>query len=438
VFSNFHLSGGPILEEIFMKKSWLLCVLLGTLAWGQAAPATPSPQPAQAPANEAKPATPAMPQARPAPPPDTSASVPDNAPVITVDGVCPPQPKPAAAKGATGTAGAKPAAKAAPAGECKTVITKAQFEKLAAAVAPTVTPQLKKQLAGVLPRYIALSAEAKKEGMDKSEQFKETMKFVQMQVLTNELQQKVQKEAANVPDADIEKYYQEHQDAYEQYNLDRLFIPRTKQAEPEAKNDEDKDEKLTDEQKKAKEDADKAKADQAAADMTKLADSLRARAAAGEDFAKLQKEAFEAAGMKVESPSVNLPSVRRTGLPQGHVAVFELKVGEVSDVISDAGGHYIYKVNSKTVMTLDQARNEIHGKLQNERMKDRMDKLNGSYKADNNEAYFGPGGVQPPQRGPGGMGRPRPGTPPGAPPQGASAAPAPSAPAASAPPTNPN
>ena len=48
--------------------------------------------------------------------------------------------------------------------------------------------------------------------------------------------------------------------------------------------------------------------------MSKLAETLRARAAAGEDFAKLQKEAFDAAGMKIESPTVNLPNVRRTGL----------------------------------------------------------------------------------------------------------------------------
>ena len=61
--------------------------------------------------------------------------------------------------------------------------------------------------------------------------------------------------------------------------------------------------------------------------MTKLADTLRARAAAGEDFMKLQKEAFETAGMKIESPTVNLPTIRRTGLPPAHAAVFDLKIG---------------------------------------------------------------------------------------------------------------
>ena len=67
-----------------MRKSWLLCVLMGTLSWGQAVPGAPPSQPAQAPAAPA----------------DTSASVPDSAVVLTVNGVCPAAPKaPAAAKG---------------------------------------------------------------------------------------------------------------------------------------------------------------------------------------------------------------------------------------------------------------------------------------------------------------------------------------------------
>jgi hypothetical protein len=194
-----------------MRKSWLLCVLLGTLAWGQAAPGAPPPA-----------------QAAPV---DTSASVPADAPVITVEGVCPPAPKTAAAKGTT----AKAPATKTPAADCKTVITKAEFEKLAEALAPNVTPQLKRQLAGLLPKLIALSDEAKKEGLDKTPQFAESLKFVKMQVLSNELQRKIQKQAADIPDADVEKYYKEHPENYETYNVERLFVPRTKQGDNEAK-----------------------------------------------------------------------------------------------------------------------------------------------------------------------------------------------------------
>lgn len=386
-----------------MRKSWLLCALMGTLAWGQAAPAAP--QPAQSPM-----VTGGRPQA-PMAPPDTSASVPASAVVITIDGVCAPQPKPAAAKGV----GVKPAADTktttpkSSSADCKTTITKSEFEKLVNSLAPNATIQQKKQLAGLLPRLIAMSTEAKKEGMDKTEAYKQTVKFVQMQVLTNELQRKIQDDAGKISPAEIEAYYKEHPEAFEQFNVDRLFVPRTKQAEPEAKEDEEKDEKLTDEQKKAKEDAEKAKAEANEQAMTKLADELRARAAAGEDIAKLQKEAFEAAGMKIESPTVNLPNVRRTGLPPGHAAIFELKPGEVSQVISDSGGHYIYKVNSKTEMPLEQVTNEITGKLKNDRVREKMEKLSGSYKAETNPDYFGPGGAgpMPPPRGP----RPHPGMP---------------------------
>jgi hypothetical protein len=117
----------------------------------------------------------------------------------------------------------------------------------------------------------------------------------------------------------------------------------------------------------------------------------------------LQKEAFDAAGMKIESPTVSLPKVRRTGLPPAHAAIFDLKVGEVSQVISDNGGHYIYKVDSKDVLPLDQVKDEIHNKLQNDDAKAEMEKVTNSFKATNNEEYFGPptpGGVNgpPPRR----------------------------------------
>lgn len=355
-----------------MGKSWLLCALLATMAWGQAAP----------------PSAPAAPPA----PADTSASVPENAPVLTIEGVCAPQPKPAAAKGAAGKPSSEKTPPSRPPADCKTVFTKAQFEQLANSLAPNITPQMRRQLANVLPRLIAMANDAKKQGLDKTPQYKERVKLRTMQVLAEELQQDIQEKASNVPEADIEKYYNDHPENFEQYNLDRIFVPRTKQAATELRNEAEKNEKLTEDQQKAKEAAEKAEAAQNEQAMTKLADDLRARAAAGEDFLKLQKEAFEAAGMKIESPTVNLPSTRRTSLAPTHAAVFDLKPGEVSPVISDAGGHYIYKLNSKTEEPLEQAKNEIHGRLQNERMRESMEKLNSSFKVETNEAYFGPGG----------------------------------------------
>jgi parvulin-like peptidyl-prolyl isomerase len=362
-----------------MHKSWLLCVLLGTLAWGQAQPGMTAaqPSPAQAPG--------------PAKAPAPAAEVPETAVVLTIKGVCPAVPKPAAAS----TAGAHPAtAPAKKPADCKTEITRAEFEKIASGLSPNVTPQLKRQLEQALPRFMAMSEIAKTKGLDKSPQFKQTLKIATMQILTTELQRQVQEEADKVPPEMIAAYYKQNSDAYEQFSLDRLFIPRYKQAEAEGKEEAKEPEKLTEEQQKAKEAADQAKREKGEQELNKLADTLRERAAAGEDFAKLQKEAFEAAGTKVDNPTVNLPKVRRTGLPPAQAAVFDLKVGEVSAVISDNGGHYIYKVVSEELLPLDQVKDEIHNKLKSERMKAMMDKYTSSYQAVPNDAYFGPPGPE--------------------------------------------
>ena len=321
-----------------------------------------------------------------------------------------------AAAGKTGTATGKTAAAAKKSAECE--ITRARFEKLTKALQPGAVPlnaQQKRTLANQLPSVIAMSEAAKKKGLDKTPGYVETLKFVKMRILAQRMQDEVREEADKVPQADIEKYYKGNPEAFEQFSLDRLFIPKNKQPSAEereeAKEESKEAEKLTEEQQKAKDAAEKAKQEKGEQEMTALADSLRARAAEGEDFVKLQKEAFEAAGTKVENPTVNLPKVRRTGLPPAHAAVFELTVGESSVVINDQGGHYVYKVVSKEVLPLDQVKDEIHNKLKGERLKEMMEKYTSSIQTVTNEAYFGPA----PPPGPG----VRPRIPPPAAPQGA-------------------
>jgi hypothetical protein len=380
-----------------MSKSWLLCALLsGAMAWSQAEPEKTPPPPTPAPqSGAAAPRAGEGPNARNEQTPKPPAEVPENAAVITIIGVC-PAGSTATSKTTTKTATGKPEASSTKkSAECKTVITRKEFEKIASGLSPNVTPQLKRQLSNALPRFMAMSEIAKKKGLEKTDAYQETLKFAKMQILTTQLQRTAQEQAENVSDTQIEEYYKKNPEAYEQFSLDRLFIPRNKQVEPEKVEDE---EKMTDEQRKAKEDADRAKQEQGQKELDQLADTLRARAAKGEDFAKLQKEAYEAAGMKMDAPTVNLPKVRRTGLPPAHAAVFDLKVGEVSQVISDNGGHYIYKVVSKEELPLDQVKQEIHNTLKNQNMKDTMEEYTNSYHVETNEAYFGPPGPQGPMR----------------------------------------
>ncbi len=409
-----------------MRVRWLLCVLLGALAWAQAAQ-----EAGVKPAGEANaPATPAQSAPAAATPAVQNGARTTQEPgeneaeakpilkevgmddvVLTIKGVCP-------ATGATASkTAAKPAAKK-PA--CETKVTRAQFEKIANGLSANVTPQLRRQLEQALPRFIAMSEIAKKKGLQNDPRVIETLKIAKMQILTQELQRTAQEQADKIPQSEVEKYYKDNPEAYEQFSLDRLFIPRYKTVQAEAReedNDERKNEKdLTPEQQKEKEDqqkaketAEKKKQEEGEQELNKLADTLRERAAADEDFVKLQKEAFEAAGTKVENPTVNLPKVRRTGLPPAHAAVFDLKVNQVSQVISDNGGHYIYKIVSKEELPLEQVQSEIHNKLKSEKLKETMDAYTNSFSVETNENYFG---APPPVRMRPGMMGGRPGMPP--------------------------
>ena len=337
-----------------MRNGWLICFLFGILAWGQGKPAA-APQ-------EKTPASAVDDDDRPVPPPPAAAAVAADAPVLTIKGLC--------------TGDSAKSGEASGAG-CQTVITRVEFEKIARAIQPSLTPVVKRQLLGLYPRLLIMSHEAEVRGLDKEEYFQQMVAFARMQILTQQLTHRVQEEAAKVPEQDIADYYQKNPETFTQYSLERIFIPRLKQEPPPPA--------------KLSEEAEKEREKNAEAEMTKLAEALRARAASGESFAALQKEAYQSAGLKSNPPNASMGKIRRTGLPPGHDAVFGLKAGEVSQVVSDSGGHYIYKADGTTMETLAEAKDEIHNTLQSQRMKAFMDKIQGPFSTEVNDAYFGTG-----------------------------------------------
>jgi hypothetical protein len=357
-----------------MRFQHLVCLLLAGLAFGQAAPpATPPAAGAQA---EQSPAA-----AAPAAPPEVKVG-PDDA-VITLKGFC---------ADATQTGDA-----------CKTVITRAQFEKLAEALQPGMSPTIRRQLATAYSRNLRMSTVAEKRGLDKGPAFEEKMNFARMQILSQELTRALQEDSGKVTDGDIEDYYKKNEASYEQATFARIFVPRAKQIVPPvakpkagatASAKASAPQPPTEAQKKAAEEA-----------MTKVAASLRARAVQGEDFDKLQKDAYVAAGLSGSAPTTKMEKVRRTSLPANHQAVMDLKTGEVSEVISDAGGaSYIYKLVSKETLSLETVKPEIQKMISSQRYRDSMQGFQGN--VDLNDAYFGaarnpatpppPRGVRPP------------------------------------------
>lgn len=334
-----------------MRFFCVWCLLVAGAAFGQTTPSShvaPKNPPAAQKTEQAEQA-----------PDKTAANVAPDTPVITVKGVCDEK--------ASGKGSAK--------GDCQTVLTRAQFEKLADAIQPNMPANVRQRLASAYPRLLVMAREAEKRGLDKQPRFQDTMQFMRLQILNQELTRDMQEQAAQVPDKDIADYYQNNKEAFAQVTLQRIFLPLRKRTEPP---------------KEGTKEADSAAQDKALQEaMTKEAQTLRARAAAGEDFDKLQKEGFEVAGFNQTQPSTNLGKMRRSGLSQAHAVVFELKGGEVSQVIDDASGHYIYKVVSTEVLPLDQVKDEIRNTLQSQRYKDTMQKVQDSATTELNEAYFG-------------------------------------------------
>jgi hypothetical protein len=327
----------------------LACVLLVGLAYGQTAP----------PAAGAM-AGPGAPTA-----PDKAPEVkigPDDT-VITLKGFCTDSKQ-------TGDA-------------CQTTITRVQFEKLADALQPSMSSPLRRQLATRYSMGLKMAAEAEKRGLDKQPSFEEKMYFARLQILSQELSSTLQADSAKVTDEDIKEYYDKNLPTYEQATFHRIIVPRTKQLTTSAAVAKPGDKTIppptpTEEQKKAAED-----------EMTKLADTLRARAAKGEDPDKLQKEAYVAAGLNGNVVNTKLENQRRSSLPPTHQAVMDLKAGEASEVISDPNsGHYIYIMVSKETLSLEKVTPDIRKLVSSQRYRDSMQSFQKD--VDLNDAYFGP------------------------------------------------
>ncbi len=344
-----------------MRFACLLFLLLATLAYGQTMPSAPLPPGRTGTEQSAPAATDKAPEVKVGP---------DDA-VLTLPGLC-----------------SDPTLQG---DACKTVITRAQFEKLAEALQPGMSPAIRRNLATAYARMLRMSVVAEKRGLDKKPRFDEVMYFARLQILSQELSRDLQEDANKVSDSDIEEYYKKNEGSYEQATFARIFIPRAKQMPPPAppktaagKAGEKPGENRavtpppTEAQKKAAEEA-----------MDKIATEIRARAAKGEDPDALEKEAYAAAGLPGSPMSTKMEKVRRTALPANHQKVMDMQPGEVSEVITDASsGHYIYKLISKDTLSLEAVKTEIRNAISNQRYKDSMAGFQNNVEM--NDAYFGP------------------------------------------------
>ena len=321
-----------------MRFSWFLALSLVSLASAQTAPAP------AAPATKVE-------QSQPAAAPEKTVAPEDT--VLTVKGVC-----------------ADPSNQL----DCNTKVSRAEFERLAAAVQPNMPAAMHRRLATYYVQMLLMSSAAEKRGLDKTPKFQEILRFSRMQVLSQEFSRTLQEEAGKLTDADYEDYYKKNAANFEQADFLKIYISHNKQTAPKPGA---KDADIQAQQKAGEE------------EMAKLAADIHARAVKGEDFAVLQKEAYAATGFKGNPPDTKLNKARRSTLPPKQAVAFDLKPGQVSELISDPAGYYIYKMIGKQPMPLDTVKDEIRGIVSAQRYRDAMQAFQKPDNADLNEAYFG-------------------------------------------------
>lgn len=269
-------------------------------------------------------------------------------PVITIAGLC-------HNSGDSSTANAS----------CKTIITQAEFDKVVNAIQPGMSPHVRHEFALRYADALILAKKAESLGLDKGPEYEEQMKVARIQVLSQDLTKLLQETASHISEEDIESYFRQHLPKFEKANVDRLYVPKNRQPKAPTSG-------------AAASDVGRAKyLKESEEAMRAEADRLHARAAAGEDFAKLQVDAYKAAGMTTSAPNTSL-QIRRASLPRTQVSVMDLKPGEVSPVFTDPNGFFIYRMTAKESLSLDQTREEIRANLRIERMESEMRRIHES------------------------------------------------------------
>jgi len=278
-----------------------------------------------------------------------SEEVTPDTPVVTVKGVCEQAPKGDGGKG------------------CKTEVTRAQIETVINVLEPTASPTARRQLAINYARLFAAAGEAEKQHLEKDPeviaQLAVYQKLIRMQVLADKLYRQIEVRANNVSPAVIRKYYAEHAADFEQGEVRRLSLPKTVVAPG-------------------------AEVPQIAL-LKAMADGLRARAAAGEDFDELQLAAYIELGIKTGIPPTKLGMVRPPSLPSAERGVFDLEAGQVTPVVDLPNELVVLKLVSKESVPLVSAQAEIAAQLEPEQVQKEMRKASESGNAEFNLKYFG-------------------------------------------------
>ncbi len=222
-------------------------------------------------------------------------------------------------------------------------ITLAQFNLMADALpeqsrAAAKGPQ-RQQFAEFLTQMIALAQEGKRKKLDETEAFKAALAYQIDNTLAGLTYTEMTKDL-KPPDAELKKYYDEHQADMTQVHARHILIRF--QGSPVPAKPEQKE--LTDAEALAK------------------IQAIRKRIAGGEDFAEVAKKESDDTGSGANGGDLGTFG-RGQMVPAFEEVAMATKPGELSEPVKTQFGYHLIKVESKTVKTFADVRADLEKQL---------------------------------------------------------------------------
>jgi len=248
-------------------------------------------------------------------------------------------------------------------------ITAAQFDRLV----DTLPEQYRtlargsgrKQFADSIVQVLVLAQEGQRRKLDTTTDYKTLTMMQDLNVLASLVADEIKKNA-KTDEADLRKYYDDHKDEYEQVHARHILIRFQGSGVPVKPGQKD----LTDAEALAK------------------AQDLRAKIAAGADFAALAKQESDDSGSGANGGDLP-PFHHGQMVPSFEAAAFALKPGELSQPVKSQFGYHLILVESHDSKAFADARADIETKLKPDQAKKAVDALQQQHPPQLDPEFFG-------------------------------------------------
>ena len=235
------------------------------------------------------------------------------------------------------------------------VLREADLDRILANQPPSVQKRYQddpQQRIGIVREILikkAIVARAKKDAFDRKPEIKEQLSYIYDNFIAQEYLLKVVTAGVSVPEEDLKRYYQEHENDFmlpEQIKVRHILFATVKESKP----------------------AEKEKA-------RSKAESILQRLRKGEDFIKLAGENSEDPISAPKGGELAPITLGKTNSEEFEKAAFALKTGEISDIVLTSYGFHIIKMDEraeKQIVPFNEARDFIFNKLKAEQEQKRV------------------------------------------------------------------